>query len=264
MGVITKISLSEVNELFPTYNFIELLPTSSGIIDTTYIVKNDKKSYILKKYERNISNQVKEDTKLLNYLHQKGLNVPLCIDFQNEWYIYSKLKGSQPKTIRSKHIQLLGRFIAKLHKTILPLKCSSKNNNKNEILESLRYTKNHYFHYYKRYEFLKFIPFKNELLIHGDIFKDNTTFSQNKIGVFDFIDSSCGTLIFDVAIALIGFDVKRTNNYLLNTFLISYNQHAPKKLQKYEVKEQMKIASHYYSLKRLNKYKNTKRAKELI
>ena len=50
MGVITKITLKQVNALFKNYNFTKLTPTSSGIIDTTYIISTDKKSYILKKY----------------------------------------------------------------------------------------------------------------------------------------------------------------------------------------------------------------------
>jgi len=38
MGVTTSIFLGELNKLFPSYNFVKLIPTTSGIIDTTYIV----------------------------------------------------------------------------------------------------------------------------------------------------------------------------------------------------------------------------------
>jgi len=56
MGVKTTITLKELNELFPTYHFTELTPTTSGIIDTTYIVHAGTTGYILKKYERDIPN----------------------------------------------------------------------------------------------------------------------------------------------------------------------------------------------------------------
>ena len=101
-------------------------------------------------------------------------------------------------------------------------------------------------------------------MIHGDIFKDNTIFNGRKIGVIDFIDSSCGTFAFDVAVALVGFDARERDEYFINMFLIAYNQHAPKKLTKKRVKKKMKIASHFYALKRVYNYKNTLRAKELL
>ena len=113
MGVITKITPKEVNKLFPSYNCVKLIPTSSGIIDTTYIMQTKTSSYILKKYERDIKEKIKQDIKLLKTLKDSGLNVPVCIDNVDDWYVYEKLQGKQVNVVKTFHIQELARFLAK-------------------------------------------------------------------------------------------------------------------------------------------------------
>jgi len=264
MGVITKISLKQLNAFFPTYNFTKIIPTSSGIIDTTYIAYTDSKAYILKRYERDIPTRIEKDIKLLKQLKSLGLNVPVCIDQSKSWYLYKKLKGSQPKSINGYHIQAMGRFLAKLHSHASKTKCESNSRIEYEVTSALTYAKSNFYAYYKRCEFLKKFSIKHDAFIHGDIFKDNTVFHGSKVGVFDFIDGACGTFVFDAAVTLIGFDTKPNNHYFINLFLRAYNQHAPKKLTKQRLLYKMKIASHYYAIKRVQKYKNTFRAKELL
>lgn len=264
MGVVTEISFSSLKEIFPSYGFLKLTPTLSGIVDTTYIAHTKERDYILKKYERHIPTKIEEGKKLLAKLNAIGLNVPLCLDSNEGWYLYKKLKGEQPRDVMSYHIQALGRFLAQMHKESAKTNCNSNTILKMEVAKELNYTKAHFFSYYKKFEFLKNFIHKSDGVIHGDIFKDNTIFDKKKIGVIDFIDSICGSFIFDVAVALVGFDVREKNSYLINTFLIAYNQHAPKKLTIAKVKEQMSIASHFYALKRVYTYKNTHKAKELL
>ena len=264
MGVKTIITLPELNKLFTSYGFIALEPTTSGIIDTTYIAHTKTDSYILKKYEREIPKKIALDIKLLNELKSAGLNVPICLDDNSGWYIYERLEGKQPTSVRSYHIQALGRFLAKMHTQTSKIKCDTNIIIEDEVTQALKYAKENFFGYYKRFEFLKHFTHKHDAIIHGDIFKDNTIFNDKKIGVIDFIDSSCGTFAYDVAVALIGFDTREHHDYYINLFLKNYNQHAPKKLKKSVVKEKMKIASHFFALKRVHEYKNTKRATELI
>lgn len=264
MGVKTVISLDEINELFPSFKFIKLTPTTSGIIDTTYIAHTKTKDYILKKYERDIGHKITQDIKLLNKLKSAGLNVPICIDQKNDWYIYKKLQGKHPNNVKSYHIQALGRFLAKMHKQTSKIKCDSNIIIEDEVTESLKYAKANFFGYYKKFEFLKNFIHKHDAIIHGDLFKDNTIFDGRHIGVIDFIDSSCGTFAYDVAVALIGFDTRAHHDYFINIFLKSYNQHAPKKLNKSTVIKKMKIAANFFALKRVYEYKNTLRAKELL
>ena len=264
MGVKTKLTLIELNNLFPLYNFISIVPTTSGIIDTTYIISTQYKSYILKKYERDISIKVKKDISLLRLLKSYGFNVSTCIDKKDEWFIYEKLIGSEPVNIQTYHIQSLARFLAKLHKSTVKIPCITNKKVENDVIKALKYTKYNFFRYYKILESLKYFSNNNNHFIHGDIFKDNTIFNGSKIGVIDFIDSSCGSFSFDIAVALIGFDIKKKNTYYINLFIKTYNQRALKKLNKQDIIKKMTIASKFYALKRIYKYKNTLKAKELL
>jgi len=264
MGVKTKTELRELNNLFESYDFTGITPTISGIMDTTYIVHTKMTSYILKRYERDIPHKIALDVKLLNELKSVGLNVPTCLDSNDGWYIYEKLKGKQPRSVKSYHIQALGRFLAKMHKQTSKMECNSNIIIEDEVTKELKYVKANFFAYYKKFEFLKDFTHKHDAIIHGDIFKDNTIFNGRQIGVIDFIDSSCGTFAYDAAVALVGFDAKVHDNYFINLFLRNYNQLAPKKLKKDTIVKKMKIASHFFALKRVYEYKNTKRAKELI
>lgn len=262
MGVVTQITLDELNRVFPSFTFIAITPTSSGIIDTTYIVHTKEKDYVLKRYERDIPNKIVQDAKLLKELKSVGLNVSMHLSQNRGWHLYEKLIGVQPQNVKSYHIQSLGRFLAKMHTEMSKKRCDSKV--KMQVNEELNYVKMSHFSYYKKFEFLKEYAHNAESVIHGDIFKDNTIFNGKKIGVIDFIDSICGTFIFDVAVALVGFDIREKNEYLINLFLTTYNQHAPKKLTKKRVKEEMRVASHFYALKRIGVYKNSFKAKELL
>jgi len=260
MGIKTKISLDEINKLFSNFNFKKLTPTISGIIDTTYIVFTDTKGYILKKYERDISTKIEDDKKLLKSLKTKGLNTPTCLDENGKWFLYEKLNGSTPKTIKSYHIVALGRFLAKLHNS--KVVHNSNFIDSYDVSSLLTYIKKNHFYHYKKLQFLESFKMKNDGFIHGDIFKDNTVFDNERIGVFDFIDSGNGSFSFDCGVGLVGFDF--VSNLKINLFLNSYNQKAPKKLNKKELLCQIKTASRFYALLRINKYKNTKKVKKLI
>ncbi|MFA6192725.1 MAG: phosphotransferase [Sulfurimonas sp.] len=264
MGVKTAITLDELNRLFTSYEFTSLIETTSGIIDTTYIVFTKTTSYILKKYERAISHKIEEDSKLLAELKLFGLNVPNCIESSHNWYLYEKIEGSQPTHIKSYHIQALARFLAKLHQHTYKKESTQSVIDQDEISSHLDYTKANFFSYYKKLQFLKKQNQKNEGVIHGDIFKDNTVFIGTKIGVFDFVDSACGNFAFDAAVALVGFDAKKHKDFFANLFLNTYNQHAPRKLSKKELQESINAACGFYALKRIANFKNTKTAKEIL
>jgi homoserine kinase type II len=257
LGVKTHISLDEVKKLFVHHPITKLIPTTSGIIDTTYITDN----HILKKYERDVD--VQGDSKLLKKLKGANLNVPTCQEQNKGWFLYEKLKGSEPKNIQTYHIVALARFLSRFH-TLTYGECkSAKMIDKDEVKSFLNYTKHNFYSYYKKLAFLKNYNSKTDGLIHGDIFKDNTLFEGEKIAVFDFIDSACGSFAFDVAVCLVGFG-GRKNTYFINLFLKIYNQKAPRKLKKKEVLYEIDMASAYYALKRIKGYKNTKKAKELV
>ena len=257
MGVITHITLKEAKELFPSFNIAILTPTSTGIMDTTYLTEQ----YVLKKYEREID--VNADIKLLKSL-SASLSVGTCIAQSGEWYLYKRLKGCEPKTIKTYHIQALARFLTKFHRKTQGMRCTSAFIENYDLKEILHFTKANYYFYFKKLQSLQDYKPKNDGFIHGDIFKDNTVFEKDKIGVFDFIDGGCGEFVFDMAVCLVAFDAKKHSHYFVNLFLNSYNQRAPKKVQKEELLKMMEIASAFYALLRIQKYKNPRKAKELL
>ncbi len=257
MGVITHITLEEAKKLFPSFKISSLTPTSSGIIDTTYITDE----FILKKYEREID--VNADINLLNSLSH-SLNVPTCIAQNGEWFLYNKLRGFEPKTVKTYHIQALARFLAKFHRQTQKMKCNSIFIENYDLEKILYFTKRNYFFYYKKLQSLQNYKPKNDGFIHGDIFKDNTVFDKDKIGVFDFIDGGCGEFVFDMAVCLVAFDAKKHSSYFINLFLNTYNQRAPKKIKREELIKTMEMASSFYALLRIEKYKNPNKAKELL
>ena len=127
----------------------------------------------------------------------------------------------------------------------------------------LQFTKKHYYLYYKKLDSLKSLQLKSDGFIHGDIFVDNTLFEAERIALFDFIDGGCGAFSFDVGVAVMSFNPHKKRAFT-QLFLQTYNQHAPKKVTKRELHEQMQNAAKLYALLRINKYKTTTKAKLLL
>ena len=257
MGVKTIITLEKLNTLFTSYNFIKISSTTTGIMDTTYIVFTKQNSYILKHYERDIENKIIKDAKLLDELKSNSLNVSRLLDSYNGWYIYERLLGDEPKNIKTFHIQALARFLSKMHKLTYKKSLDSNFINYQELNMMLTYLKRKNYINYKKFINLKDIGYKNDGIIHGDIFKDNTVFYNSTIGVFDFSDSGDGSFIFDAGITLFGFKISIKKQLYLNLFLNSYNQRAKKRFTKKDLLEAMKIASDFYGLKRVFRYNLT-------
>ncbi len=263
MGIITQITLKEIQELFPSYRLLRLTPTSDGVMDTTYIVSNETKSYVLKRYEREIPEKILFDSRLLGRLSEAGLNVPLHLASNRGWHLYKKLDGESPSSITSVRIISLARFMAKLHQVTKNVKSQTDFIAEHEIKNTLKDIKKSHYVYYKKLSFIKNYKTKNDGLIHGDIFQDNCVFEGSKIGVFDFIDAGYGEFLFDVAVALMAFNPSRRSLFF-NLFINAYNQKAPKKISKKELRKTLDVAAAFYALLRIEKYKNTKKARELL
>ena len=259
MGVQTKIDLKEAQLLFPSYNFQTLQATKDGVMDTTYLLD----AFILKKYERDISEQVLLDAKILQKFSKASLRVPLLVEQKSSWYLYTRLKGELPKNTHYYHIQALARFMAKMHRVSAKEQSCARNFlEEYSLCKLLKFTKTHFFFYYKKLQKLQNYKFKNDSFIHGDIFKDNTIFDGEHIAVFDFIDGGVGAFSFDIAVALISFN-PRAKPSLTKLFLNTYNQNAPKKISIHKLHTELQVASQLYSLLRIDKHKSTKQAKLL-
>jgi len=262
MGVKTAISLKEVNLLFENYNFTYIEPTTNGIMDTTYILKNSSSAFILKKYERDVSQKICREKELLKHLATCNLNTPRFLVQNKEWYLYTKLKGEMPKSIQLFHIQTLARFLSTLHKVSKTFTKSAPFLQQYDINAMLTFIKKYHFYYYKKLSSLQKFHLKQEGFIHGDIFKDNTLFDGSSIAVFDFIDGGVGEFSFDIVVALLAFNPKNRPLHV-KSFLQTYNQNSRQKIPLKEVQKQLKTAAKFYALLRINHDKKTKRAKGL-
>jgi len=258
MGVITKITLKEVQTLFPNFKITSIQETTNGVMDTTYIL--DK--YILKKYERKIRKKIIADTKLLKTLQKAELNVPSLVAQNEEWYLYEKLPGNIPKTIKLFHIQELARFLAKMHTVTQNIHSTFTLLENYNLADILKLNKTKFYFYYKQLQSLKSYTMKTDGFIHGDIFKDNTLFQEKKLAVFDFIDGGNGSFTFDAAVVLLSFNHSKHELYT-SLFLSTYNQHAPKKIQLKSLKIEISNAAKLYGLLRLQRDKNPNKVKLL-
>ena len=259
MGVQTEITLEEVQKLFRDKDIKTLTPTRYGVMDTTYILDN----FVLKKYERDMGDKISQDIKLLDRLRANSLNTTKFIKSADEWYLYERLNGLTPISVKYFHIQALARFLAKFHKITYKQNCSSRFVQNYDIAKILRYTKENFYLYYKKLQELEKFKMRDDGFIHGDIFKDNTLFDGQKVAVFDFIDGGCGEFAFDIAVSLISFNPYQKSS-LNRVFLNTYNQHAPKKIKVKELKQHLKKASKLYALLRIDKYKSSLYSKELL
>jgi len=241
VGIKTKLSLDEAQKLFEGIE--HLIPTTSGVMDTTYL----SSKYVLKKYEREVD--VLADAKNLAQMHQAGLHVPCYLQTNSGWHLYTRLEGSMPSHVQHYHIQSLARFLSKLH--TLKIKSECEYFQSYDIPSKLQFVKKNFFLYYKKLEHLGGVTLPCEGFIHGDLFKDNALFDGRKIAVIDFIDSGCGSFAFDCAVALIGFDSRKLHKKL---FVRTYNQHAKRKLKADELESMMVVAKHFFALLRILHY----------
>ena len=258
MGIKRIITLEEIQNLFPEFTFTYLYPTTDGVMDTTYISDN----YVLKFYERDIKKRVKYDAKNLQNLQMIGLYVPKLVTHSQGWYLYEKLQGATPKSTSYFHITALARFLAKLHTSTYKKKTLYhflEGYNLESILQS---TKQNNYLYYKKLQSLQTFTMQEDGFIHGDIFKDNTLFKAQKLGVIDFIDSGSGSFAFDLGVTLLSFNPKQKSS-LQKLFLETYNQHAPTKISKTELQKAISDAAKIYALLRIHTYKNPQKAKLL-
>ncbi len=258
MGVKRSITLKEVQKLFPDFTFTYLCATADGVVDTTYILDN----YVLKFYERDIQERIEYDAKNLQKLQSIGLYVPRLVAQANGWYLYEKLQGATPKSTRYFHITALARFVAKLHANSYRQRTPFLFLEKYNLKSILQKTKPHHYFYYKKLQSLQHFMMQQDGFIHGDIFRDNTLFHKQKLGVIDFIDSGMGSFAFDMGVTLISFNPKQKSS-LERLFLATYNQHAPKKISHTELKKAISDAAKVYALLRIHTYKNPQKAKLL-
>jgi homoserine kinase type II len=264
MGVKSPIELKRAQALFYNFHLMQLIPTKDGTVDTTYIAKaKNNKSYILKKYERASKEHIIQDAYRLDMLSKHGLLVPKLLASNKEYYLYTKLPGTTPTNITYHHISALGRFLAQFH-TITKKETATKPFMENyNIKKMLHKIKSKHYLYYKKCSSLLHYQQPYDGFIHGDIFRDNTLFYNNKVAVIDFIDGGYGMFCFDAAVVLLDFNPKNKPSFQ-KLFLRCYNQHAPKKISQKALIRERSNAKKLYGLLRIDASGKTKRSRAFV
>jgi len=224
MGLVTKISLQEAQELFAIFSFTKLTPTTEGIIDTTYIVENSNKKYILKKYENKTPLQLQNHIEFLNRLARHNLNVPQLVAESNLWFLFNYIKGEHPTSITYFNLRQIAINTRKIHNCTRGYYVKRHIFDRINILDALKYQKKDSFYYYKKYLDLKNMQRSVDGLIHGDIFPQNILITNSNIAIIDFIDAADGSLIFDLAVALSSLAKHPNRQHHIENFENFYNQ----------------------------------------
>lgn len=237
MGVKTKITTKDLKNYF---SIDSLKPTLDGERDSVYII-ND--SLVLKLFENPYSPTIKEEIKL-NTLCRNLKVAPIKkrnITIKNKpALIYKKCTGTSLKKVKLKHIKEIGKFLKQFH-TITKNKKSQNSQifAQKPVQKMVKDSTNPQFK--KLYKKIN-IKLKNDGIIHGDIFRDNVLFKNNKIScVIDFTEACNGDFDFDLAV--IGLDWCKGDKEL-KVLLESYG--ATISLKKF--KHYIRYAGLYYSL----------------
>ena len=98
------------------------------------------------------------------------------------------------------------------------------------------------------------IELKDDGIIHGDLFLDNTKFTDDKLtAVFDFIEACNGSFLFDLSVIANSWCFDSTNTFQRSSFeslIASYEQNFQDKIEVTKLKEAMLFASFFYALLR--------------
>jgi homoserine kinase type II len=217
MGVKTKLFYEDIKPYFDLKTFEE---TNSGKSHTVYILD---KEYILKIYEDETTPfDVDAEVDLLNYSSE--LCVPKII--KDDIYIKGKrgvvfTKGegeSLLEFVHHTHLEQIAKFLKSFHNLTKGKKYKNISNfGKRDLKKFINKTKNKSFE--DELNSIN-IEFKNDGVIHGDLFLDNATFCEDKLTcVFDFSDACEGDFIFDLAVVALSWcSSKEDIKILLNSY----------------------------------------------
>ncbi len=243
----------------------------------TYLIAGNKQSYILRVYKhkwKNIEN-VKAEVKLLNYLHENGVNVSHPIaDYQQQFIqtinapeglryavLFTFAEGQQIKKLTTEQSFLLGKETGNMHRltlnknfgeTAFNYSFETQLNNALTILKPLlaNYTEQYAYLLFLKEELLKSWKNCNEKEIgygicHGDLQAENFHInSNNDFTFFDFDFSGNGCLIYDIGV-FIWYDHKNKPKEIIQSFLNGYQ------IQRTLTKSEMQLLPYFSTLRAL-------------
>lgn len=224
MAVYTSINSSDLNDWIEKFNFKDLVNfkgISSGVTNSNYLIQMAHSNYILTIFEHNNIEELPFYIDLMTYLAKENFLCPRPIENKNGQALgllkekpalmVSFLDGKE-KAIRSpKSCYLVGQYLAKLHLTANNFSQLNKNTRGLDWMSDMYLNLKKYLsledqgileleiNYHKEMDKVE-LP---EGIIHGDLFKDNVLFLNDKVsGFIDFYYACNEKFIYDIAIAI--------------------------------------------------------------
>jgi len=224
MAVYTSINSSDLNDWIEKFNFKDLVNfkgISSGVTNSNYLIQMAHSNYILTIFEHNNIEELPFYIDLMTYLAKENFLCPRPIENKNGQALgllkekpalmVSFLDGKE-KAIRSpKSCYLVGQYLAKLHLIANNFSQLNKNTRGLDWMSDMYLNLKKYLsledqgileleiNYHKEMDKVE-LP---EGIIHGDLFKDNVLFLNDKVsGFIDFYYACNEKFIYDIAIAI--------------------------------------------------------------
>lgn len=240
MGVKTNFTLDEINDAFKDeIHFSNIRKSTHGATDSVYFC-DDK--YVLKIYEQNSTKQIEEEIKLHKQLNEisEPNNVKISKLYTNKIFyiknkaalLFYKSEGEVLQDIRQYHLKQIALFIKEFHSKSIHLTNTSENIfSKNNLLILVKKVSNQT----SNKEFIEIfnelftkskIDFKNNGLIHGDLFVDNAIFKNNELeAVIDFSEACVGDFLFDLAVIAMSWCDYSKEKFLsdINILILNYD-----------------------------------------
>jgi homoserine kinase type II len=269
MGIQTNLTLNEINAVCKKEGllFVQMTPTTHGITDSTYIAQTKQGiRYVLKLYEEATFDEVFEEVDFLNRM--KNLNVVKVVSkkirsFKGKpFVIFEFLKGHEPQPVLLSQLRQIGTFLAMLHDKTYNMKFSNtyrySHKDLKQKIQTIVHEREIYVDVKKafqvRYKKVEHLKFNAMHIIHGDLFPDNTKFSDDQLmGVFDFSNLSKNDKRLDLAVVINAwcFDEKNELDMpFVKGFLEEYNFFYDENLSVQKLKPFIQYMALYYAVSR--------------
>lgn len=247
MAVYTSIKISDLHDWLKSFNLgklEDLKGISAGVTNTNYLISTSQSKYILTLFEHSNINELPFYVNLMSFLVKNKFPCPqpilnnkgesLSLLKGKPALIVSFIEGKENLKIDETHCFLIGEYLAKLHNLTKDFSEDKKNTRdfswiKIKYLELKRYLSSQDRRLIElEIDFLSH-NMNEELpsgIIHGDLFRDNVLFFQNKVsGIIDFYYACNEWFIFDIAIVINDWCVSsdgEIDKQKLNEFMKGY------------------------------------------
>jgi len=224
MAVYTSINSNDLSEWFKKFNlkgFVDFKGISSGVTNSNYLIIMLDSNYILTIFEHNNIEELPFYVDLMTYLGKKNFlcprpienNIGQALDLLKDKpaLMVSFLEGKEIADRSFMSCYSVGQYLAKLHLTTNNFHQSNKNTRDLGWMSAMHLKLKEYLSIEDQEIIELEINYHKELnkvelpegIIHGDLFRDNVLFLNDKVsGFIDFYYACNEKFIYDIAIAM--------------------------------------------------------------